>query len=1410
MLNPVSTYRIQFHKDFSLKEFEKIIPYLQQLGVSTLYASPIFEATPGSTHGYDVVNPHQINPEIGTERKLKAISKKLQEANIGWLQDIVPNHMAYNQHNGWLMDVLEKGQLSKYAPFFDVAWNSKLYHGRIMVPFLGSPLEEVIKKEELQVNYEEPRLVLKYFDNAYPLHLRSYATILKAGQKKAPEAVQQLLDLIPDIQRVEEAVALGERMHEFQLQLASLMKNADTRDYLKACLKTVNSNKELLGQIAEEQAYRLCYWQETEKQINFRRFFTVNSLICLNIQDQQVFEHYHQYIKKLLDDGTISGLRVDHVDGLYDPGAYMEQLRALVGEDTHITIEKILEPGEELPKDWPIQGNTGYDFLSHVNNLFTNKSSKEAFTSFYEKLVADNTSVHEQIRQKKEFILYQRMAGELDNLHHLFLELDLSDKKRIDAIKPEELKTAIGEFLIQCPVYRYYGNQFPLDKAEAAAVADILKRSRKEKKELAPALALLEEVLLRKPQAGNKEYNQRALSFYQRCMQFTGPLMAKGVEDTLMYTYNRFVAHNEVGDAPEAFGLSTEEFHQKMIERQQHWPLSINATSTHDTKRGEDVRARLNVLTDLPDEWLQQVQEWQQTNWGLKQNAAPDVNDEYLIYQTLVGAYPMPEQDEDNFPDRIQEYLQKALREAKRHSNWSTPNEEYERATKDFALRLLDKDRPFWKNFQKFHRKLADFGIVNSLAQLLLKFTCPGVPDVYQGTELWDLSLVDPDNRRAVGYEQRRQWLEEFTQADPEGRETLLQTLWSNRYSAKIKLWLVHQLLQERRQQAELFEKGAYIPLQVTGKYSGHVLAFARRYQQNWSLVAVPLHLAALSKQQKKEIPALDWKDTRIVLPAEAPEEWQHLLTNTKGKAGDTGISVKELFKGMPLALLTLRQPISDRSAGTLMHITSLPSAFGVGDFGPEARAFAGFLSRSRQKYWQILPLNPTEAGTGHSPYSSYSSMAGNTLLLSPELLAAEGLLDAEELLSYHLTVQDKAEFDQAEKNKQELFEKAYQTYKTGNFKNLERQFRQFSEQEAEWLDSFALYLVLKQEHGSKPWYEWPEQYKLRQEKALKSFAKQQSDAIQKVKWLQFLFSKQWQELKTHCNNLGIQFFGDLPFYVSYDSVDVWANPHIFSLDEEGNMTGVAGVPPDYFNEDGQLWGMPVFKWDVLKEEGYAWWIRRIRKNMELYDLLRLDHFRAFADYWDVPAGEKTAKNGEWKQGPGADFFKALNKELGDLPFIAEDLGDINDAVYALRDDFGLPGMRVLQFAFGDEMPKSTYIPHNYTPNSVAYTGTHDNNTTRGWYRTDLPKADRQRMEEYVGQIVLEKEVHKVLGRLAYASVAKIAVLPIQDILGLDETARMNMPASTENNWLWRLQHEQLTPKHEAMLREWCRVYHRG
>ncbi|MCW3108530.1 MAG: 4-alpha-glucanotransferase [Segetibacter sp.] len=497
------------------------------------------------------------------------------------------------------------------------------------------------------------------------------------------------------------------------------------------------------------------------------------------------------------------------------------------------------------------------------------------------------------------------------------------------------------------------------------------------------------------------------------------------------------------------------------------------------------------------------------------------------------------------------------------------------------------------------------------------------------------------------------------------------------------------------------------------------------------------------------------------------------------------------------------------RGAGILLHISSLASSFGIGDMGSEAKSFADFLNRSNQTYWQLLPLNPTEQGQGHSPYSSISSRAGNTLLISPELLVADGLLESGYLKQFHLPQEGKTNYVEVERVKSEIFEKAWNNFNEGKSDELKEAFKKFCEKEAYWLDDFGLYMLLKQQNENQPWFKWPEEFKLRTEKALQELLTGNKDKVEKIKFLQFLFSKQWHELKIYCNKMGIKLFGDLPFYVSYDSVDVWSHRDLFSLDKEGNMIGAAGVPPDAFSEDGQLWGMPVFLWDVLKQHGYAWWIERFKKNMELFDILRLDHFRAFADYWEVPANSDTAKNGQWKPGPRSAFFNAVKKALGDLPFIAEDLGEINNAVYELRDEFAFPGMKVLQFAFGDGMPQNPYIPHNYSENFIAYTGTHDNNTIRGWYRQEGGKHHYQ-LEQYVGRALTEDDIHIVMGRLAYASVANIAILPLQDVLGLDEIGRMNVPASGENNWKWRLLPGQISTDAENRLKEWTTLYNRG
>jgi len=527
---------------------------------------------------------------------------------------------------------------------------------------------------------------------------------------------------------------------------------------------------------------------------------------------------------------------------------------------------------------------------------------------------------------------------------------------------------------------------------------------------------------------------------------------------------------------------------------------------------------------------------------------------------------------------------------------------------------------------------------------------------------------------------------------------------------------------------------------------------------------------------------------------------------------GEEVIQIKlkpaDLFKGMPVAILKGKRVDNERNAGVLLHITSLASPFGIGDIGPAAYEFVDFLEKTNQKVWQILPLNPTEASQGNSPYSALSSRAGNPLLISPDLLAGEGYLTDDELKENHLPDASTVDFEAAGEKKNMLLERAFRNYQA-NPGEASAEVDAFVKDHATWLDDFALYMVLKKRFGNQPWYTWPEEFRNREQTALQTLSEEAREEIQWVKWQQYIFDKQWKSLRRYCNDREIRLLGDIPFYVSYDSADVWANRELFCVDENGEITGIAGVPPDAFSEDGQLWGMPVFNWNALQAQGYQWWIERLARNIELFDLVRLDHFRAFADYWEVPGGEDTAINGTWKTGPGEDFFRAAETALGQLPFIAEDLGEISPEVYLLRDKFALPGMKVIQFAFDENMPQSDHIPHHYKHNFLAYTGTHDNNTTRGWYREQAPSGVQERVETYVGKTVSEETVAAELARVVFGSVARTAILPIQDILNLDETAKMNLPGSNENNWSWRLLPGQITDAAAEFLTSITLLYNR-
>lgn len=1349
MHNPSGTYRIQFHKGFTFKDFTAVLPYLTQLGVGTIYASPIFEAVSGSTHGYDTINPLQINPEIGNIGELKTLSAALKKLGISWIQDIVPNHMAYDGHNAWLMDIFESGPHSHHYPYFDQSLSSTYFKGPIMVPCLAHSLQESIMLGEVKLTLSSAGLAFAAGGQHWACSLNTYEPIFGKGKDQ-------------------------------------VVAEAGTT-FTKEQLEAVNSQPEKLIILAEQQYFRLCNPAETDHTINFRRFFAVNGLIGLNIGLQGVFDHFHQLIAQLIHENIFQGLRVDHIDGLTDPSAYLNRLRQLAGGQVPVYIEKILGTEESLAVSWPVQGTTGYDFLAKINNLFTRASSEKVFSRFYTDLVPESDRpVAEQIRQKKALFLHQSMNGELANLYRLFIGSDLVSPEEADAASADAISAAIAGLLVHCPVYRYYGNSFPLQENERRAISELISSVRQSSPELDPALILIESVLLRtEPLAG---YDARALNFYQRLIQLTGPLMAKGVEDTLMYTFNRFIGHNEVGDSPASFGFCTDVFNEWILRRQQHWPLSMNATSTHDTKRGEDSRARLNVLTDLSEEWFETVRKWQTMNRGAVDSTGPDANDEYLIYQALIASWPASEADEVAFPDRITAYLEKAQREAKTHTGYAAPNVVYELACRNFTLSLLDKSTLFYASFAPFCQKIASFGIINSLAQTILKFMLPGMPDVYQGCEHWDLSLVDPDNRRPVDYLLREKLLADAGTVS--GRAEQAERLWLQRSNGAIKIWLTSLLFKERTSNPEFFLQGEYIPLVTRGRFAANIFAFARRHRRTWYITAVPMHTAGIFGST--DFTPAAWDDTCIVIPQGAPARFLNILTGASGSC-NSSIRADVAFSIIPFAVLKLEHDPGGRDAGLLLHITSLPSSFGIGDLGPEATRFIDFLAGSMQTWWQVLPLGPVSARSGYSPYNADSSLAGNTLLISPELLQQAGLLTREDLDSIAPgPVQPDHGFSQAEQVKNKLFTKAWEQFNKLRPEAMTLAFADFCQTESSWLSEYSLYVELKQHYDGSPWYEWPSQYKLRDAGSLAAFRMECADQLLKTCWLQFLFFGQWRALRNYARQKGVRLIGDLPFYAGYDSVDVWSAPSLFSLNEDFTIRLQAGVPPDYFNENGQLWGMPVFNWDAHRADNFAWWTRRVKKNSELFDLTRIDHFRAFASYWAVPGDDPTAIHGAWVDGPGADLLRRIAEESGGLPFIAEDLGETDEQVYALRDEFVLSGMKVIQFAFGPDLPYSPHSPHNYTVNFIAYTGTHDNNTLTGWYQEDIDQDVRKRLEHYLGMAVSDSTVVAALIRSVLASVARTAIIPVQDLLGLGSDARMNVPARPEGNWGWRLLPGQL------------------
>ncbi|MBK0402989.1 malto-oligosyltrehalose synthase [Adhaeribacter sp. BT258] len=909
MFVPAATYRIQFHKDFTFRDLMPQIPYLKALGIGTIYASPIFKARPGSTHGYDVTNAQELNPEIGSRQDFEALQQLLKENQMFWLQDIVPNHMAFHQDNGWLMDIFEHGPASEFYNFFDVNWeheNPELT-GKLMAPFLGSTLEEALEKGDVKLVFGEGGFKIQFYENQFPASFTSWPLILEKltenGRENAPKTLQE-----PEISSLLQAVESEDNKDELaaiKTQLLTHFQNAETLNWLQNGIEIVNKSPEQLQQILDKQFFRLTLWSDSDQQINYRRFFTINELICLRMEDETVFKKYHQFIFSQYQQGYFQGLRIDHIDGLADPVTYLHRLRELVGNDCYITVEKILDLGEELPVNWPVQGTTGYFFLAVINQLATSVQAEKAFDEIYWKHVPEaRESDYEQlVFEKKMYMLENHMRGETDNLFNLFKNLELLPDT--PGFTEKSLKDALQILLAAFPVYRLYTNQLPVEGQDAAILEKAFARARKFalhlKKELTYFHQLFVQTDLAQPDAAVNR-----LHFLMRCQQFTGPLAAKGVEDTTFYNYNRLISHNEVGDDPEVFGITVSRFHQEMLERQRHWPLAQNATATHDTKRGEDARMRLNVLTEMPEKWARILEQWETENEPFVQtidgHQVPSRNRIFYLYQALLAAFPMDGQPEADFQERVKEALTKAMREAKMYSNWSEPNEKYEQEALDFLGSILTDGTAFKSSFQAFARLVSFYGMLYSLGQTLLKITSPGIPDIYQGCELWDLSMVDPDNRRPVNFESRKNYLQELQETTGNGRENALKSMMQNWTDGKIKMYVTWCALQFRKARKELFTQGEYLPLKLAD--NPNVLAFGWKLETQWCLVIIPLELGKLTEPETFPLGEQIWKDEMLVLPANAPKKWKNIFTD-QTLSGENKLALAEIFKLFPVACLT-------------------------------------------------------------------------------------------------------------------------------------------------------------------------------------------------------------------------------------------------------------------------------------------------------------------------------------------------------------------------------------------------------------------------------------------------------------------------------------------------------------------------
>ncbi len=972
---PVSTYRVQMHKDFTFAHARAIAGYLKQLGVGDFYSSPVFEARPNSMHGYDVSRHDRLNPELGGAEGFASFSAELQRKGLGLLLDIVPNHMGVGNDSIWWQDVLENGHASQYSEYFDIDWKplKAAMRNKLLLPILGDQYGAELEAKHIQVSIEDGRPRIHYYDHTMPMAPRTLPILfdqLNAAQP-LPEFVRALLARLRDIPPHETSDdALREKrralLAELSPQLREALRSPEMESITREALADINGIEgdphsfDRLHLLLDAQPYRLASWRTSAEEINYRRFFDVNDLVGLRMENPAVFAATHCLIRSLIASHQVTGLRIDHCDGMFNPRQYLIRLQLLylasqcAGPEPHqetaangiersvldpvrgydwshsqgplyTVVEKILEPREYLPPEWPVRGTSGYDFVYLANGIFIQSANEKRFNAIYAQVLGHPADVDEIIYRSKLQVMQTALASEVYVLTNLLSRIAASNRRARD-FTDNILETVIRETIASFPVYRtYIDDRGEYGERDVAFLRSAIARAKRLNPDInTSAFDFLRETLLLKSSSPatsrQPKPDPEMLYFALKFQQLTGPIMAKGVEDTAFYVYTRFLSSNEVGGSAKSFGISLDALHQSNQGRLKHSPDSMLTTSTHDTKRSEDVRNRLNVLSELPQPWSSSVRRWQRMNAKFKRTledgrTAPDQNEEYLLYQTILGAWPWQMesvQDRADYVERLKQYAFKALSEAKVNLSWINPDPEYVAAVHAFLDSILippakSKETPFVASVETLLPQLRLFGAVNSLAQVALKIASPGVPDFYQGSELWDLSLVDPDNRRPVDFGLRAGYLDALhEQAEREGPGAVCRELLGDLADGRVKLWTTHRALALRQQEHALFRRGEYLPLEVSGERQEHVIAFQRRDPATGrSIVAVMPRFACTLMRGKVQLPLGEaWGKDQLLLPVSPGTRYRDVFTDESVTVAEDGLPLSVVFATYPVALL--------------------------------------------------------------------------------------------------------------------------------------------------------------------------------------------------------------------------------------------------------------------------------------------------------------------------------------------------------------------------------------------------------------------------------------------------------------------------------------------------------------------------